>query len=907
MLQKKYLYYGLGFFVLMFLLTLLTNVLPDILWFQNLGYVSIFFTRIKLQVVVWLCAFLCSFGFIFFNFNLARKFFEKTRVNAGRNKFTAFLNNFLGVDFFSHEKIINLTPSYLKSLAWIVAALAFFMALSVAGFFSGWWLKVAVFFKQTLFNTADPLFNKDIGFYVFTLPFLKLFFSQTGVLLFFSAFGSLFFYLLSGEMDFWSGLKGTPKKHLSFLGFLFSLWLLLGVRIAAFDLLFSHQGIVFGAGFTDIYGHLISLKILMFLLALLAILFLVNMRYRGLRLPIIGAAVVLLVAVLLGGLYPALLQKLFVSPNELDKERPFIEHSIKYTRAAYQLEKIKTTELDYVAQPDKATLRENSAVINNVRVWDPAPLRDTYKQIQEIRLYYDFNDIDIDRYMIDGRPQQLMLAARELDSEQIPVRAKNWINERLMYTHGYGVVANKVNEVTPEGLPRLIIKDIPPVSSVLKLSRPEIYYGEKTNGYVIVNTTTDEFDYPSGEENKYNRYEGDGGIVLSNFFRKFIYALKFSDLKLLISGYIKKDSKILYERNIMARVNKIMPFISYDADPYIVIDDETGRLYWLVDGYTTTGMYPYSQPYSRNINYIRNAVKVVIDAYNGSVSFYLADSTDPIINTYAAVFPGVFKPLQELPAGLKGHLRYPEDLFSVQAAMYRTYHMTDVGVFYNLEDLWEFARQKYEQNTVVMNPYYFYGKLPGKDNIEYLLAMPFTPAKKNNLIALLAVNCDPQKYGEFSLIKMPKKELVYGPLQVDARIDQDADISKELTLWSQDGSSVIRGNMLIIPLAQSLLFVEPIYLQAASSKIPELKRVVVAQGDKLAMQVSFAEAFSAVLQMNSGNLVVDQMRLTLKELADQAAAVYQRLETALKNGQWQESGKKMAELKEVILKMGQEH
>ncbi len=905
MWQKKHFYYGLAFFAAFFLLAVLTNLLPDIFWFNSLGYFAVFFTRVKIQLVVWLSAFLISFIFIFLNLDLARRFFEKMRVNAGYNKFTAFLNNFFGVDLFSREKIINLTPAYLKGLFWLILALTFFISLSVAGFCSSWWLKFAVYFKQSSFALTDPLFNKDISFYVFTLPVWKIFFSQAGVLLFFSVAGALFFYLLSGEMDIWTGLKGRPKKHLSFLGFLFSLWFLLGVRLAAFDLLFSRQGIVFGAGFTDIYGQLISLKVLTWLLIILAAMFLINIRRSGLRLPIAGAGVILIVAVLLGGIYPAVLQKLVVSPNELNKERPFLEHNIKYTRQAYQLNKIKNMEFPYTPGIDKAALRQNKSVIENIRVWDPRPLRETYKQIQEIRLHYDFNDIDIDRYVINGQPQQLMLAARELNAEQIPLRAKNWINEKLMYTHGYGVVANKVNEVTPEGLPRLIVKDIPPVSAQLEITRPEIYYGEKTNNYVIVNTTADEFDYPAGDDNKYTRYAGNGGVPLNNFFRKIVYALKFSDLKLLISSYITRESKVLYERNILVRLNKIMPCLHYDGDPYIVIDDETGRLYWIIDAYTTTTMYPYAQPYSRELNYIRNSVKVIVDAYHGSVAFYLADPADPIINTYAAIFPGVFKPLQEIPAGLKKHLRYPEDLFMVQAAMYRTYHMTDPGVFYNLEDLWEFARQKYEKNTVVMEPYYFYSKLPGKEELEYLLAVPFTPAKKNNLIALMAVNCDQQNYGEFSLLKMPKKELVYGPLQVDARIDQDAEISKELTLWSQEGSGVIRGNMLVMPLEKTLLFVEPIYLQAASSKIPELKRVVVAQGDKLAMRISFGEAFSAVLQMNSGNGVVAQVDMTLKELAAQAAVVYQRLESALKSSQWQEYGQKMSELKEIILKMGQ--
>ncbi|MDR2430644.1 MAG: UPF0182 family protein [Candidatus Margulisbacteria bacterium] len=808
--------------------------LPDIYWFANLGYERVFFTRLGAQLGLWLGSFLFGFLFIFGNLYIARVFLARCSADWLGNLRALFGR-------FSRPRdpeVVTVNYFRLDWLTFILLGVSVFFALGAAGMLSGQWLAALACFKQTAFGLTDPLFARDIGFYVFTLPVLKIFSGAFGSLLLISALGAVFLYVLSGKVlaiswRIFAVLPRWIRVHLSVLGFLFSLWLLLFLFLAACDLLYSSSGVIFGAKYTDIYAQLPALRLLGAGGAALAVAFLANIFWPAPRWPFLAGGLLVVSAFVLGVLYPPLLQTFFVNPNEITKEAPYIKHSIEYTGRAYGLTDVRPIDFAYRSSLAAADVQTNQDIIANIRLWDDAPLLETYRQIQGIRLYYDFNDVDVDRYAFSGRPEQVMLSVRELDARKLPDRARTWINERLKYTHGYGLVLNKVTEVTEDGLPELVVRDIPPASDLLRVTRPEIYYGEKTDGYVIVNTKTGEFDYPLGDENVYTAYQGRGDVVLNSFFRRALYAAKFRDFRILISGYITPRSKILYARNIQDRARKIAPFLSYDSDPYIVCAPD-GRLYWIIDAYTFSNKYPYAHPYNRRVNYIRNSVKVVIDAYHGTTTFYKF-SADPILDAYAKVFPGLFHPSEDFPAELLPHIRYPLDLFYLQARMFRAFHMNDPQIFYNQEDLWEIPKETYESGVIEMEPYYIFGKIPGEDKLSFLLALPFTPVNKNNLIGLLAVKCDPDGYGRFYLYKMPKNELVYGPMQIESRIDQDTEIAKELSLWSSQGSRVIRGNMMVVPVADSLLYIEPVYLQATASKLPELKRIAVAGGETLAM------------------------------------------------------------------------
>ncbi|MDR1997694.1 MAG: UPF0182 family protein [Candidatus Margulisbacteria bacterium] len=826
---------------------LMLHFWPDIYWFTNLGYEQVFFTRLLAQSGLWLGSFLFCFGFIFTNFYAAKVFLVKSTAD-WRGNLRNMLARFLGRNL-PEQREITVNSFKLDWLAIVLAAIAVFFALSLASVISSHWLEILSCFKQTGFAVADPLFGRDVSFYVFVLPVLKLLSGAGASLLFISALGALFLYMLSGQLvalrwHIFSRISRPIRTHLLILGFCFALWLLLVLRIAAYELLFSPAGVVYGAGFTDVYAQLVAFRVLSVAVLVWAAVLLAGIFTGNLSLPVIVGGISTVLWFGLSVVYPAVLQTLIVNPNEITKEAPYIQHSIDYTQKAYGLTDVAQVDFNYKNSITAEELAENKDILENIRLWDNEPLLETYRQIQGIRLYYDFHDVDIDRYVFAGQPTQVMISVRELDAARLPERARTWVNEKLKYTHGYGVVVNKVTEISEDGLPRLVVRDIPPVSAMLKITRPEIYYGEKTADYVVVNTKTEEFDYPQGDENAYTAYQGRGDVPLDSFFRRSLYAAKFQDFRLLISSYITRQSKVLYVRNIKDRVRKIAPFLRYDSDPYIVCAPD-GRLFWIIDAYTVSNKYPYAQPYSRNINYIRNSVKIVVDAYNGTPEFY-SFADDPILKTYARIFPGLFKPQADFPPELLPHIRYPLDLFYLQAKIYRTFHMNDPQIFYNLEDLWESPKETYEAGVVEVEPYYIYGKIPGEQELSFLLAVPFTPVNKNNLVSLLVVKCDPDDYGRFYLYKMPKNELVYGPMQIESRIDQDTEISKELSLWSQQGSRVIRGNMMLVPLANSFLYIEPIYLQATASKLPELKRIAVANGDALAMTPTLRDSLNVL-------------------------------------------------------------
>ncbi|HBB27865.1 MAG TPA: UPF0182 family protein, partial [Clostridiales bacterium] len=549
-------------------------------------------------------------------------------------------------------------------------------------------------------------------------------------------------------------------------------------------------------------------------------------------------------------------------------------------------------------------------VIENIRINDKAPLNKVYNKLQGIRPYYTFNDVDIDRYVIDGQYKQVYLSARELDQSLLNEQAKTWINQYLKYTHGYGVALSQVNKVTSQGQPELLLKDIPPTTNTdLNITRPEIYFGEKTNDYIIVNTDEKEFDYPSGSDNVEAIYEGDAGIPL-NFMNKLLFSIREGSYKMLISNNINSDSRIIINRNILDRVKKIAPFISYDNDPYIVINQEDGKLYWIIEGFTMSSRYPYSQPIAEsNINYIRNSVKVVVDAYNGDTDFYIVDETDPIIMTYNDIFKDLFKSIDEMPDGIKSHIRYSQEMFNIQAEMYRTYHMENSTVFFGREDTWDISKEKYLDKEQKVEPNYYMFKLPEEDDIEFLLTIPYTPQGKDNMSAMLVARNDGDKYGELLLYKFPKNKTIKGTALIESKIDQDTEISSQLTLWSQKGSNVLRGNTLIIPIEDSLLYVEPIYLQSdTQSNFPEMKMVIVVYGDKIVMEPTLEKALDEVLgeiytpkdQNNQGidNSGVDNK--SVEELIKQANDIFVDANNALKNGSWAEYGEKLNNLEKIL-------
>jgi uncharacterized membrane protein (UPF0182 family) len=598
---------------------------------------------------------------------------------------------------------------------------------------------------------------------------------------------------------------------------------------------------------------------------------------------------------------PALVQKYQVEPSELELETPYLTSNIQLTRKAFNLDKI--TEKAYPSLTDlkPEDISNNQETIDNIRLWDYRPILETYRQTQEIRLYYQFYDVDVDRYHTEDGYHQVMLSARELAPE-LPEKARTWVNERLQFTHGYGPVMNFVSKKTAEGLPEYIIENIPPVSLYnLKVDQPAIYYGENMPGYRIVATKVKEFDYPKGNENVYTSYNGKGGVPVDTFWKRLLFAWTQGDINILLTGYLGPESRIQFWRRVHERVSQIIPFLHLDRDPYLVLSE--GKLYWVQDGYTVSDRFPYSEPYGKffqKLNYIRNSVKVVIDAYEGSVLFYVADLHDPVLGLYRQAFPGVFKELKDLPEDLRQHLRYPEDLFDIQADMYRTYHMVDPQVFYNREDLWAFSQEKYAGTSIKMVPYYILMRLPDTKELQYLLMTPFTPQKRDNMIAWMAAKCDFPEYGQLIVYQLPKERLTYGPIQVEAMIDQDTVISEQLSLWDQRGSRVIRGNLVVIPIEKSFLYVEPVYLTAEGTNMPQLKRVIVTSGGKVVMEPTLDQSLKAVFGMIPQTEVVGVPVQPKVEELSQARDLLNKAEEAIKQGNWEDFGKAMEELKKNL-------
>jgi uncharacterized membrane protein (UPF0182 family) len=886
-------------FGLLFLLLIsyswIVNVYTDWLWFQELEYTDVWRTQWVMRIAVFGVAFLVAALILLVNWLLARR--RAIRATSPFN------------------------PQFLTSsgIAWLIAGIALFLAFTFASAASSQWEELLIFFNRAPFEVSDPIFNRDIGFYIFELPIYQFLQGWFMSLIFAAIVGIVPIYIINQLPDIQRGrwrFQDAPefRKHLAILGGLFlSLWAL-GYWFDIYDLLYSPRGVVFGASYTDMNASLWALRAQMLFMGLTALAVFFNFFRLSLRPILVTGGLWLAATLILGGLYPSLLQRYAVEPNEIERERPYIDNNIAFTRLAFDLEKIDMRPFDQVSDLSEQDLELNEEVVNNVRLWDYRPLQRTYEQLQALRPYYQFSEIDIDRYEINGGVRQVMLAARELEKANLP--APSWVNRNLEFTHGYGVVMNPVDSITPDGQPEFFIQDLPPQSNVpIEVTRPEIYYGELTNDAVFVSSGREEFSYPSGNENVYSSYQGKGGVPLNSFIKRAAFAIRLSDANVLLSDEIDSGTRIQFHRQIMERVHQITPFLGRDGDPYIVITDE-GRLVWIIDAYTTSRNYPYSTPTASGLNYIRNAVKVVIDAYDGTVDYYIADPRDPIIQAYDSAFPGLFHPLEEFPEDLIAHIRYPQDLFNIQAEQYLAYHMTDTRVFYNKEDLWNIPLEIFDGTEQVMEPYYVYLRLLEEEDPEYLLIQPFTPAGKQNMIAWMAARNDPAHYGELVVYELPKQELVFGPLQVEGRIDQEPEISQQFSLWDQRGSRVIRGNLLVIPINDSFVYVEPIYLLSDTSALPELKRVIVASDTRIAMRETLGEALLAMLELDPEEILqaaeeaVDVEETaprptpsaplpddaTVEQLIESANAHFEAAEAAQRDGDWATYGSEIEAL-----------
>ena len=885
------------FLIFAILLPLFGNIIlltTDWFWFKEINFENIFLTTLFAKTKVGSLVTVIFIIVVFINIYIA--------MNLGKRKTPVIYYDIIE---------IPQVETYRSTVDTAVFVLTAIIGYILSGWGSSQWENYLKFFNSTSFSVKDPLFLTDIGFYVFKLPFYRFIYQFCFFTLIFSVIAISIVYIFHKKI--WFVPKGvkfsdSARIHYLILGALIFILLAFKYRIDAYDLLYSERGIVFGAGYTDIKAELPVLNLMIGLSVFVAAAFLFSIFISSYRL-ILGVIALMVVVGFIGGkAYPAFIQKFEVAPNEISKEKPYINLGIKFTRKAYNIDKVEEKNFPASDRLTIEDIKNNDLTIRNIRLWDGAPLLSTYAQLQEIRTYYDFVDLDNDRYTINGEYRQVMLSPRELAYKNLQSRI--WINEHLTYTHGYGLCMGPVNQITKEGLPEFMIKDIPPVSNInIKVNRPEIYYGEIGNNYCFVNTKSKEFDYPSGDENVYTNYNGSGGVKIGGFLKKVLFAVRFAELKIILSGDITENSRIMYYRSILERVEKAAPFIRWSSDPYLVISTE-GKLFWIVDGYTATSEYPYSEPTPGMGNYIRNSVKGVVSAYDGKIDFYISDEDDPLIKTYGKIFPGIFKKLEQMPEDLKSHIRYPQDFFSIQAEKYATFHMTDTQVFYNKEDVWKIPRNTKSGSDQEMEPYYTIMKLAseGTDE-EFILMIPFTPSKKNNMISWMAARCDQPNYGKLIVYNFPKQKLVYGPQQIESRIDQDPEISKQLTLWNQGGSNVIRGSLLVIPIEQSVIYVQPLYLSASQGGgLPELKRVIVAFGNQIVMEENLEAAISKIFGEGAKKGEIQKLAehevivkvTTNKELINNAIEHYEKAIKYQRDGDWAGYGNELKELGRVL-------
>lgn len=893
--------------------TSIVGFLVDIQWYTEVGYLSVFFTRLFTQFEIGVPIFIVLFLLIYlYLIYLKRQYLKGSNIIQSKQQIRS----------------VN------RKLMIIAVILSILISASIA---SSNWSAILSFMNSTSFNMADPLFNMDVSFYVFKLPVYNTLYSFVFVILVLMAIITLVFNLFmalsqgehqtfsdlgnnvlrmdrKGRNTLWKDLFQSAGKQMAFLISAIFIMIGAGYILKRYDLVYSPRGVAFGASYTDANISLPFYTALMVLsiIAAISVFYALYKKKVKLTLWVIG---IMIASSIIQGIVEAGVQRLVVQPNEIDKEKPYIENNIKYTRAAYNLDKVE--ERDFPAEQNLTPklIADNKATIENIRINDFSPALDVYNQLQGIRYYYRFSDIDIDRYNIDGNYTQVFLAPRELDQNKFD-QSQTWQNRHMVYTHGYGVAMSPVNTVTTEGQPKLIIKDIPPTSSVnIKIDRPEVYFGELTNDYVITNTgNVKEMDYPTGDQNRYTVYGGKAGISLEGLNR-LLFMINRGSFNFLLSQDINSDSKIIINRNIMDRVQMIAPFLQYDKDPYLVINN--GKLYWIIDAYTTTSAYPYSEP-SGGINYIRNSIKVIIDAYDGTTNFYLIDDKDPLAVTYSKIFPGLFKSYNEIPAGFVEHFRYPEDIFTVQLEVYKKYHMSDARVFYNKEDLWSVAGESQDANGNVtgagLAPSYIITKLPGGSKEEFMLIDSYTPSGKDNMVAWFGARMDAENYGKLIVYKFPKQKVTYGPTQFKARINQDPTISKELSLWNQQGSSVINGSIITIPIEKSLMYVMPVYIKSSGqNSIPEVKRVVLGYGDRIVMEETLDKALTTMFNLNQTQTTQppatdnkptqpgQQLAETnIQELIKSANDAFNAAKEAQQKGDWADYGKHLSELENIL-------
>ncbi|HTM04945.1 MAG TPA: UPF0182 family protein [Vicinamibacterales bacterium] len=878
------------------------SVYTDWLWFGELGYQQVYSTTLAAQGVLFTIVFAITALWLWVNLRTAL-------ASLGDSRPMLMTRDGVEIALPGRRQLQTIA----SGLSVIVALLAGLIATSQ-------WQTWLTWLHAVPFGQVDPLLGHDASFYVFTLPFLEFVHGTAETLVILAGLACGAIYVMAGSLA--AGfptrlsLPRPVRRHLSLLAAALFAVLALGAWIERAEYLTQAGNLIHGATYADAHARIPATLALTVVAALGVVLAAYHATARR-SWPLVTAGVLYVVIAVGGNVYGSLLQRFVVTPNEEVQETPFIEHNIAGTRQGFGLQKVEERALSGDAELTRDDIVRNRATLDNVRLWDQGPLRDTFGQLQEIRTYYDFVTVDNDRYMINGMLRQVMLSARELNWGALP--NKTWVNDHLTFTHGYGLTLGPVNQVSNEGLPVLYIRNMPPETEAgLKVDQPSIYFGELSNDYIIVGNKTAEFDYPSGDDNVSTHYSGRAGVPLDSLWKKFAFAMRFRDYQILVSEAIGSQARILFTRNIVSRVTTLAPFLTFDRDPYLVLAD--GRLYWMIDAYTTSGGYPYSTA-AGDTNYIRNSVKFVVDAYQGTTTAYLADPTDPIALTYQKIFPDLFKPLSAMPATLRAHIRYPEDLFRIQATMYARYHMTEPAVFYNREDQWQIPSVDDSEQGTPMLPYYTVMRLPGQTDEEFIQMLPFSPQRRDNLAAWLVARSDPEHYGQLEVFQFPKQKLVYGPRQVVARINQDQTISPVITLWNQQGSQVLWGTLMVIPIEESLIYVRPLYLRGSGGQIPELRRVVVAYQNQIVMEPTLDAGLARLFggagpappaaqpqsatpsTSNAPQAAPAGPPANVTALAGEARTHYDRAIEAQRAGDWAKYGEEIKALGEALRKM----
>ncbi len=890
-------------FVLFLLFILVPGWLVEWNWLDHLDYPAIFWKIKGTELFLFIGAFVIALLYLLPNFKVLIKNTTPLYINLANTPFEQYGRRYI-------------QPRQFKVFSRLVAGV--FGLFFAASYFLSWdsWFR---FTHPQKFGETDPVFGWDIGFYIFRLPFLQTIQSSLISLVFFTTAILVMLYAAKGSIVLNKSIFRTEQssnaiRHICINLGIWGLLLAAGYFLDQFKILFDPSGVVYGAGYTDVKIKLPVIQILGVLTFLLALLAFYRAYKKNFGKLFKAAGVVIIIGIIGQFFLPWGVQSVSVKPNELKMEKPYLVNNIDMTRKAYGLDQFHETSYDAADTISYGAVQKNMQTIDNIRLWDSRPILETYRQLQEIRLYYSFPKVSVNRYHTNRGYEQMMVAARELNTSKLPQKAQTWVNQHLQYTHGYGITMSPVAATNDDGTPKLLIKDLPPVSSInLQVEQPAIYYGQRTTEYKLVNTKIKELDYPKGKENVYTHYKGRGGIPIDNFAQKLLYSIYFGDYNLLLTKYLKKGSRIQYWRKIQTRIKKAAPFLELREDPYFVLD--SGKLYWIQDAYFTSSHYPYSQPFSGRKNYIRNSVKVVVDAYHGDVDFYITDDKDPILKAYREIFPKMFKPLKEIPGNLEHHIRYPDYLFKAQMKIYNTYHMTNPQTFYNNEDLWERANSKYAGQTIKMETYYLLSKLPGEDRLQYLLISPLTPHGRDNMISWMAAESDVPNYGKVHVYELPKSRLFLGPAQIEAKIDQNTEISRQLSLWDQRGSSVIRGNLMIIPVENSFIYVEPVFLIAQGVNIPQLKRVIATVGDKVVMEPTLHEAVNAlynrqldlpfkdILQGSTPIIpVMDSIAPAHSPKLKEIESRWKDIEKAMKSAAWKDFGRQMQKLDSVMKK-----